>query len=309
MKISLTIVVIALILNLSLISTLKLENNKNTIEKNSNLNENEIKGNKKVLDAERKYYKETEISAENFLFDISHLVLNDFKILKNNNLTGITFDVLKNMIHSDKDFGNNITDEELKKKFKEYDVSGKGELDKITYSGILSEFMLAKAALKKLNKYFEETSPISQISSENKYHNESVQHHKQENYTSYDNHKSNHTEIHDFNNTKGYHSYNSSEKDHQYYNSTKKEHHNFNSTDQLYFNNTSKENHNSNDNHYLESRPKYHSSNSTKHHREQDNIMKPAKVIYTNSNSNQKKEVEYDRIQYVTPIIKKRTYN
>jgi len=294
MKISLTIVVIALILNLSLISCLKLENNKNSIEKSNILNDNKANVNKKVLDAERKFYKETELSAENFLFDISHLVLNDFKILKRNNLNGITFDVLKNMIHSDKDFGNNITDEELKKKFKEYDVTGKGELDKITYSGILSEFMLAKAALKKLNKYFEETSPISPVSIGNNTYNETIQHHKFENNTSYNNHNYNASKNHDFNNT--------NKEQHKNNNSTKEVHHIYNTTNQYELNNTSK-------NHQSKNDTNFHSNNSTKSHREQENLMKPAKVIFTNSNSNAKKEVEYDTIQYVTPIIKKRIYN
>ena len=50
----------------------------------------------------------------------------------------------------------NIPDEEIEKKFKEYDIMKKGYLDKISYSGILSEFIIAKAALKNLNKFFEE---------------------------------------------------------------------------------------------------------------------------------------------------------
>ena len=127
--------------------------NTNSISKLKSTNNKEYKN---LLNITRSHYQSSEIFAENFLHEVSRLVISDFETLKNHNIKGITLEILKDMIHNDKDFGANITDEELEKKFVEYDVLDKGYLDKITYSGILSEFMLAKSALKKLNKFIDE---------------------------------------------------------------------------------------------------------------------------------------------------------
>jgi hypothetical protein len=173
MKIQLTYLVIALILLFNVTNTLKFDNTfrkMHSIKSNMNIksNSNSIinKNYSKLLNFTRNHYQNTEISAENFLHEISRLVISDFEVLRKNNLKGITFEILRDMIHNDKDFGNNVTDEELQKKFVEYDVFDKGYLDKVTYSGIMSEFMLAKAALKKLSKFIDEPfeDPLGVIS-------------------------------------------------------------------------------------------------------------------------------------------------
>merc|ERR1712151_391560 len=130
--------------------SLKVANEKNLKDQNKTLIPVE-----KVLNSSRKFYKQTEKSAEFFLKEISNLVISDFKILKKNKIQGITLPLLKGMIHNDQDFLKDISNTELEKKFNEYDIMGKGYLDKISYSGILSEFMIAKAALSNLNKFFE----------------------------------------------------------------------------------------------------------------------------------------------------------
>merc|ERR1712032_1676451 len=108
-----------------------------------------------------------EKSAEFFLKEISNLVISDFKILKKNKIKGITLKILKDMIHNDQDFLKDISNEELEKKFNEYDIMKKGYLDKISYSGILSEFMIAKAALNNLNKFFDAGKNSSVSKSQN----------------------------------------------------------------------------------------------------------------------------------------------
>jgi len=163
MKIHLTLLIIALILLFNATNAKHFENSfareitkshkRNLKTRGTNTNN---KDHSKLLNFTRSHYQKTEFSAENFLHEISRLVISDFEILKKHHIKGITFEILRDMIHNDRDFGSNITDEELEKKFYEYDVLDKGYLDKITYSGILSEFMLAKAALKKLNKFIEE---------------------------------------------------------------------------------------------------------------------------------------------------------
>lgn len=155
MKIYLTLFICALILLFNNIYC-KEENfnstKKNSTEKNST--------NTNILNFTRKHYQNTEKSAEKFLKEITQLVISDFEILKENKIEGISLKVLKHMIHNDTEFLNNITDEEIEKKFKEYDLMKKGFLDKISYSGILSEFMIAKAALKNLNKFFEDQKNV-----------------------------------------------------------------------------------------------------------------------------------------------------
>jgi hypothetical protein len=162
MKIQLTYFIIALILlsnaySLQFDVTLeKMDSKKQFINIRSKSESTVNKDHSKLLNFTRNHYQNTEASAENFLHEISRLVISDFEVLKKHHIKGITFEILRDMIHNDKDFGNNVSDEELQKKFVEYDVLDKGYLDKVTYSGILSEFMLAKAALKKLSKFIEE---------------------------------------------------------------------------------------------------------------------------------------------------------
>jgi hypothetical protein len=134
-------------------NTTHINNNKN---KNNTSNTKNLNINIKLLNSTRNFYKEAEKSAENFLREISNLVISDFEILKENKLEGISLEVLKNMIQNDQEFFISIPEKEIEMKFKEYDIMKKGYLDKISYSGILSEFIIAKAAIKKLNKFFDE---------------------------------------------------------------------------------------------------------------------------------------------------------
>jgi hypothetical protein len=121
----------------------------------------------KLLNSTRNFYKEAAQAAENFLKQITNLVISDFEILKENKFEGISLEVLKNMIHNDKEFLINVPDKDIEMKFKEYDIFKKGFLDKITYSGILSEFVIAEAAIKKLNKFFEEGMNLNSTNLDN----------------------------------------------------------------------------------------------------------------------------------------------
>ena len=160
MKNSIIIVIFSLIFNYSLNKTEELKK-KLIINLNSRKITNSTQQIQKItntfLSPQKNLYLQTQVSAENFLLNVSNLVNEDFKIIKKYNQTGITFQVLKNIINSDREFKNIISEKELKDKFNEYDTSNSGKLDKIKYSGILSEIFLAKAVVENLNKYIYKT--------------------------------------------------------------------------------------------------------------------------------------------------------
>jgi len=341
MKISLSIALLVLMLNFSFIESTKLNLSQKNLEKKGNLKVTEENQRKILLNSDRRFYNKTQTSAENFLLDISHLVLNDFKILNKKHINGITFEILKDMIHSDRDFGNSITDEELKKKFKEYDISGRGELDKITYSGILSEFMLAKAALRKLNKYFEnENSNNFYILNITENFENSSNSHYNHNHSDNSNNKTwidgdyypqknasqNH---HNHNSSNSHYNHNYSDYsnnktwiDGHYYpqKNASQNHHYNNSSNSHYINNHSDYSNNktwidgdyypqknASQNHHYHNNTKSNHNYYQVHYKKEEQTIKGERVKNINPKlKSQKKQPEYEHVQYVTPVITKR---
>ena len=115
MKIYLTLLIVALILLFNVTNSKHFENTfgkQITKSQKRNLKARlaNNKDHSKLLNFTRSHYQKTELSAESFLHEITRLVISDFEILKQNKIKGITFEILRDMIHNDRDFGSNITD-------------------------------------------------------------------------------------------------------------------------------------------------------------------------------------------------------